>query len=187
MKYLIAIFVLFASVATQIVTAQSGQSQPVLGAQLMVVQPGLTGYYEQPLGRQLVVRSEVSLIAGYAEQSFSDVQRTSGFGLNTVITVSPRLYYNLHKRQEAERVTARNTGNFVSLRTGYAPGWAVVTNQNFVAPTTGLTIIPTWGLKRALGALRWEVSVGAGYRYTGLKGRNKTAGGALDLRVGIGF
>ena len=185
MRFLL--FISFVFVLTNGNAQTSAATQRMTGIQLQLFQPGLLVYHEQPLFAAVVLRAEIGLLAGYGRRTSAGEQSTRSYGLNAFATVSPRLYYNLNTYQERRRSTTRNAANFLSLRTTWSPGWGWVSNTNGFALTQGVTVLPTWGVSRTAGPLRWEVSAGVGYRYTAPKGDRKTSGGAIDLRFAIGF
>ncbi|PPK86037.1 hypothetical protein CLV84_2954 [Neolewinella xylanilytica] len=164
---------------------QEGTPQFLYGNQLRLIFPGLEQYVELPVGRSLVVRSEIALNLGYVKRTFG--QKVSGFGLVLAGTVSPRWYYNYNKRFVRGKSVYRNSANFLTVRSTFLPGFLIGKSNGALRPMTGFTVIPSWGLRRPLGKLILEASAGLGFRRTAPKGESKTSGGGFDLRVQIGF
>ena len=159
------------------------------------VQTGFLGIWvhnESKLSNQFALRTEVGLDAGIF---ISDNSNLSGLSLIPAITVEPRWYYNLDKRQAKLRRTDGNSGNFFSIKTTYHPDWFVISSKDkstykFISD---ISIIPTWGIRRNIGKhFNYEAGAGVGYiRYlnsydTILLDENEI-GVNLHLRIGYRF
>jgi len=117
---------------------------------------------ESRLCNSIALRSEIGL-----ENDFmvGDHYDNSGFILQPVITLEPRYYYNLAKRNSRGRNTTNNSGNYISIKTSYHPDWFVINLPDNVTKIADLGIIPTWGIKRQIGShFTYETAVGLGYR-----------------------
>ena len=137
-----------------------GAVERVYGAQLGYL--GAWVYAELPLGRSVVARLEAGLDAGYRGGSFFKENIVVGA---PVLSAGPRWYYNLDKRVAKEKRTAGNAANFLSLPITYHPGWFTLSNVEGTYTDKGITVLPTWGIRRNLGKhLNFEVGVGIGYR-----------------------
>ena len=103
------------------------------------IQTGFLGIWvhnESKLSNQFVLRSEIGLDTGIYG---SDVNGIDGFLLTPTITLEPRWYYNLNKREGKSRRIDGNSGNFIS-------------------------IVPTWGIRRNIGNhFTYETGIGIGY------------------------
>ena len=157
------------------------------------IQLGLMGiflYNEAKLSDKISLRSESGLDAGFfGARNFYEV----GSILMPVISVEPRFYYNLNKRVAKSKIIAGNSGNFVTLKTGYIPDWFVISNNNNLRPVSQISIIPTWGIKRNVGNhFTYETGVGLGYRIyfakrAGYLENQEEAAINLHLRIGYRF
>jgi hypothetical protein len=157
------------------------------------IQSGILGLWlhnETALSNQIALRSELGFDTGLFAGSYYD---KVGFLLAPVITLEPRWYYNLNKRQRKSRRTDGNSGNFLSLKTSYHPDWFVISNYENIRVISDISIIPTWGIRRHLGDhFTYETGIGLGYKYTFAKeaGYLENEGDAainLHLRLGYRF
>lgn len=111
--------------------------------------------------------------------------------MTPVITLEPRLYYNLNKRVKKSRSIDGNSGNFISLKTSYHPDWFIISSSDDVHVISDILIVPTWGIRRNLGKhFSYEAGIGIGYvyyfsnKYVADEGE---VAGNLHLRVGYRF
>lgn len=104
---------------------------------------GIWGHRETKLTNTIVLRSELGLDSGIWGGAFYE---KTGFLMTPVITLAPRLYYNLNKRANKMRRTDGNTGNFISLKTSYHPDWFVISNTENTSIISDISIVPTWGI-----------------------------------------
>ncbi|PKG42702.1 hypothetical protein [Psychroflexus sp. MES1-P1E] len=157
------------------------------------IQTGFLGIWlhnETKLSNSIALRSEIGFDSGIWGGDFYD---GTGFLLTPVITLEPRLYYNLNKRVKKSRKIDGNSGNFISLKTSYHPDWFVISNTDNVSIVSDISIIPTWGIRRNIGKhFTYETGFGIGYRYTFAKQagflENKSEVEVnLDLRIGYRF
>ena len=145
---------------------------------------------ESKLSNQFALRSELGLDGGIWGGDFYD---GTGFLLAPVITLEPRWYYNLNKRQSKSRRIDGNSGNFISLKTSYHPDWFLISNKDNISIIADISIIPTWGIRRHIGKhFTYETGIGIGYAYFFAKdaGYAKNEGEAtanLHLRIGYRF
>jgi len=142
---------------------------------------GIWGHNESRLSNKIALRSEVGLDAGIL---FTDFYGSSGFLLAPVLTLEPRFYYNLNKRNSKSKDIKNNSGNFISLKTSYHPDWFVISD---IAEhiTSDISFIPTWGIRRNIGThFNYETGVGIGLRFFS---NVSEAVGNLHLRIGYVF
>ena len=130
------------------------------------IQTGLLGIWihnESKLSNQFALRSEIGLDTGIYG---SDVNDINGFLLAPTITLEPRWYYNLNKRESKSRRTDGNSGNFISIKTTYHPDWFVISNEDNINFISDISIVPTWGIRRNVGNhFTYETGIGIGYRF----------------------
>ena len=175
------LFGLFLSFSTSAVgqSAEAGAVERVYGAQIGFL--GAWGYAELPVGRSVVARLEAGLNAGYYRSN-------DMFTGAPVISAGPRWYYNLGKRAAKEKRIAGNAANFLSLPIAYHPGWFTLSNVEGTYTDKGMTILPTWGIRRNLGKhLNFEAGVGFGYSLRWFRFDNRRSRGALWIPLRIGF
>jgi hypothetical protein len=134
------------------------------------IQTGLAGIWlnnESKLSNSIAIRTEIGI-----EHDFTvgDHYDGAGFILQPVLTIEPRYYYNLEKRNTKGYVTTKNSGNYISIKTSYHPDWFVLGLDDKITKTADLAIIPTWGIKRQIGShFTYETAIGLGYRVVYLK------------------
>lgn len=149
---------------------------------------GIWAYNETKLSNQIALRSELGFDAGIWGGDFYD---GTGFLLAPVITLEPRWYYNLNKRERKSRRIDGNSGNFISLKTSYHPDWFVISNYDNLRIVSDISIIPTWGIRRNIGNhFTYETGIGIGYVYFFAKdaGYVENEGdAALNLHLRIGY
>src|SRR5215218_1139329 len=90
---------------------------------------GLWVHNESKLTKALTLRSELGFDSGIWGGDFYD---KTGFLMTPVLTLEPRFYYNLNKRDSKSKVITNNSGNFISLKTSYHPDWFVISNYKNV-------------------------------------------------------
>ncbi len=128
------------------------------------IQTGFLGIWvhnESKLSTHFALRSELGLDTGIYG---SDVNDVDGLILVPTITVEPRWYYNLNKREKKSKRIDGNSGNFISIKTTYHPDWFVISNQENINFISDISIVPTWGIRRNIGNhFNYETGIGIGY------------------------
>src|SRR5690606_7369286 len=157
------------------------------------IQTGFLGIWvhnESKLSNQIALRSELGFDSGIWGGDFYD---KTGFLLTPVITLEPRWYYNLNKRESKSKRVDGNSGNFISLKTSYHPDWFEISNYDNISIVSDISIIPTWGIRRNIGKhFNYETGIGIGYRYifakqAGYLENESEAAINLHLRIGYKF
>ncbi len=122
---------------------------------------GIWAHNESKLSNQIALRTELGLDTGIFG---SDANNIDGLILVPTITLEPRWYYNLNKREKKSRRIDGNSGNFISLKTTYHPDWFIISNENNINFISDISIVPTWGIRRNVGAhFTYETGIGIGY------------------------
>lgn len=173
---------------TLIVTAQNASvEQSTFGIQTGFL--GIWVHNESKLSNTIALRSEIGLDTGIFG---SDINNVSGYLLAPTLTLEPRWYYNLNKRQSKSRRIDGNSGNFISIKTTYHPDWFIISdtdNINFIAD---ISIVPTWGIRRHIGNhFTYETGIGVGYVHyfeeDDFKSRFDTSDVAVNLHLRLGY
>lgn len=129
------------------------------------LQTGLAGLWfnnESKLSNTIALRSEMGIEHDFTVGNHYD---GAGFILQPVLTVEPRFYYNLEKRNVSGNKTDNNSGNYLSFKTSYHPDWFVLNLADNYTKTADLAIIPTWGIRRQISShFSYEAAAGLGYR-----------------------
>lgn len=180
MKYLLAFALIGMSVFGKAQDAQVEKS--VFGVQTGLL--GIWGYNEFRLSNNIALRSELGFDSGF--WGGSGFEKTLLLA-TPVITLEPRLYYNLSKRVKKSKSVANNSGNFISLKTSCHPGWFAISNYDDVSVNSDISIMPTWGIRRNIGThFNYEAGIGLGYKYEFARKSGDTAWN-FHLRVGYSF
>jgi hypothetical protein len=151
---------------------------------------GLWAYNELKLSNQFALRSEIGFDAYFGNDDFYP---DTDFLLTTVVTLEPRWYYNLNKRESNSKPIDDNSGNFFSLKTSlhHSDLLIVFGNDEEAKIVSDFSVIPTWGMRRNLGKhFNYEAGIGAGYIHFFGKnaGFSKDKGElAINLHLRLGY
>lgn len=152
------------------------------------VQTGLLGiwvYNETKLNAEFAVRTEIGLDGGYSYSNFRNPK--SQYVLLPSLSLEPRWYYNFEKRAKKGKSTANNSANFLSLKTTYNPNWFAISNDNISNFANVFRIIPSWGIRRDLGAnFDFDLRLGIGYAFVS-NSLSSASGLAGDFSVRFGY
>ncbi len=145
-----------------IATSQNASvEKTIFGAQTGVI--GLWVHNESKLSNLVALRSEFGFEGGIWG---GNVYSKTGFLMAPAITIEPRFYYNLSKREIKGKRIDGNSGNFISLKAGYNPDWFFISNYDGINLISNISVVPTWGIRRNIGShFNFETGFGIGYRY----------------------
>ncbi len=120
---------------------------------------GVWGYNETKLSPEWALRSEVGL--------FDYLGLVEGLSLEPVLTVEPRLYFNLKKRLAKGKRIDGNSGGFFGLKTRFRPDvFSVPVNTYRTQKNPSVAFIPTIGARKNIGShLNYELGFGLGVEY----------------------
>lgn len=140
---------------------------------------GLSYSYEQPIAQKAVVNFELMMAGGFGSSFFGG----DYWLISPIIRVEPRYYYNYLTRLEKGKKTINNSANFLSVSVDYQLGFSIGNNAEAVQ---AISIIPKWGLKRAIGNhFNFEFATGIGAYTSEIESWKATLG--LDLKIGYSF
>ena len=147
---------------TLIATSQDASvEKSVFGIQTGPI--GVWVHNESKLSNSIALRSEIGIDGGIAGGANYD---KTYFITVPVISLEPRWYYNLNKRESKSKRIDGNSGNFVSLKTSYHPDLLITSNDDNILLISDISIVPTWGIRRNIGShFNYEVGIGVGYLY----------------------
>lgn len=152
------------------ITIHSKAQEASVEKSIFSVQTGFAGLWlnnELKLSNSIALKSEIGIEYDFAVGDHYD---EAGFILQPVITVEPKFYFNLKKRNSKGRNISNNSGNYLSLKTSYHPDWFVINLDDNITKNADLSIIPTWGIKRMMGDhFTYEAGAGLGYRIVFIK------------------
>ncbi len=159
-KYVLILFIILISYSVK--SQDISVEKSIFGIQTGIL--GIWIHNEARLSNEFVLRSEIGFDGGFRFDSNLDFD--TYYVLAPVITVEPRWYYNLEKRNKKGKNILKNSGNFVGLKLSYHPDWFTISNDDEVSITNQISLIPKWGIKRTLGNhFTYEVGIGLGYQY----------------------
>lgn len=116
--------------------------------------------YEHGFDAKNTLYSEVSLGLGFSANSNS-----SNFAVFPNINEQFRHYYNLEKRADNGKRTARNSGNFLALNAVYNFE-SISTNVDYREAVPSFTVAALWGLQRTYkGRFNLEFNAGPGVNF----------------------
>lgn len=128
------------------------------------VQAGLLGtnvYNEYNLSKKFALRTDFNLEASFFSRG--DLTSKSGFALVPDISVTPKWYYNITKRDQEGKNTRHNAANYISARVGFIPDWFVISNIDGLYTNPMIYVAPTWGFRRNFARnFNYEFQVGMG-------------------------
>ncbi|SHI83197.1 hypothetical protein SAMN04488096_10520 [Mesonia phycicola] len=131
------------------------------------VQAGFLGVWvnnEAKISNTIALKTEVGLDAALFGGSIYYEEDEVNYAFAPVITAEPRWYYNISKRANKGKRTAKNTANFVGLEVSYNPNLFVISNVD-VDVYNQIRIIPKWAIRRTIGNhFTYETGLGLGYR-----------------------
>ena len=151
---------------------------------------GVWVHNEYRLTNIIALRSELGFDAGISSSSYANDNAKQLIA--PAITLEPRWYYNLNKRNKKSKRIDGNSGNFVSLKTTYHPDFLIISSEDNINFITDISIVPTWGIRRNIGNhFNYETGIGVGYVHY-FKEENVIADGlnsdvAVNLHLRIGY
>ena len=161
MKNLLIILLFFSTIVAK--AQETSVEKSTFGVQTGVL--GIWAYNEAKLSNAIALRTELGFDFGVWETTYYD-DYDSPFILTPVIVVEPRFYFNLKRRSKNSQRTDGNSDNFIAIKTSYHPELALF-NTDDAPVVSDFAIIPTWGIRRNLGAhFNYEAGIGVGYSYT---------------------
>lgn len=147
---------------------------------------GLWAHQEARLTNKIALRSELGVEVGLHGRN-----NTTDYIFGVAISLEPRWYYNISKRQDKSKRIDGNSGNFISIKTKYHPDWILASNNENIRLVSDLSIVPTWGIRRNIGKhFNYEAGFGVGYIHY-INDENLTiideADVAVNLHLRIGY
>ena len=150
---------------------------------------GIWLYNEAKLSNRLVLRSELGLSGEYYLNGYYE---NTWFLVGPSLTLEPKWYYNIKRRNDNGKSIVSNCANSLSLNTKYIPDWFTESNNDDLTFFNQISIIPTWGLRRNIGHhFNYEIGSGIGYRYifkpSTNQGNKSELAVNIHLRIGYKF
>ena len=157
------------------------------------VQLGFLGMHihnEARLTNSIVLRSEIGLDIN-AWYGKANVYNSRGFIMTPALSLEPRYYYNLKKREAKSKRIDDNSGNFFALKINYHHPDIFISSDKSITNTYGdISFTPMWGLRRHFGKSNFNYEVGGGityYRYFSRFNNFSDFDPFIHLRIGYTF
>ena len=178
--------------------AQQTSSAGTVEKSMFNIQTGLIGFwasYEARLSDKWTLRTEAGLDLWTFETEYSNFNSTkkeTEAAFVPSISIEPRWYYNISKRSEKGKYTANNSANFITVAVEYYPDLFLIGNvPDFIYMPDQISIIPKWGMRRAIASssFNYELGAGVGYiAYLQKEGYMKQSNNvAIDIHARIGY
>ena len=108
--------------------------------------------YEYILSKQFSLSSEAGLAYGYIN---------SGIIGSSFVSLTPKYYYNINKRQKKGRNTQNNAANYFGIDLSYVPDIFTFSNTDNINVIRSLSITPVYGMRRNIvGGLNFDFRFG---------------------------
>ncbi|CAL2079480.1 hypothetical protein [Tenacibaculum sp. 190524A05c] len=160
------------------------KSQISVEKNIFGVQAGLFGawvYNETKLADNVALRTELGMDLALFGGTYYP---KTGVIFYPTVTVEPRFYYNLNRRNKLNKKIEYNSGNFFSLKTSYGSDAFAISNYDVVI-NNHMKVVPKYGIRRSFGKnFEMEFSAGIGYLYDF---DLKSSDAILDLGFRIGY
>lgn len=142
---------------------QEEQSKSELKDNLIVnfLNPALE--YELVTGKNTILSSALGIGYNGAYEELTITNDGFNYIIQPFLDVQFKLLYNRQKRERKNRITYKNSGNFVSFR-GIARGWSIADNI-IKSDDFDFAIGPTWGFQRSYNKFRFLVDIGPQYYF----------------------
>ena len=157
------------------------------------VQIGFLGthvYNEARLTNSIALRTEMGLDIN-AWYSSLDIYTSKDYLMVPTLSLEPRYYYNLKKRDAKSKRIDNNSGNFFALKINYHHPNVFISSDKSITGTYGdISFAPMWGLRRHFGKSNFNYEVGGGivyYRYFSKFDNYGDLDPFIYLRIGYTF
>ena len=191
MRYLIIIILVFILFVPKGHAQEVSVEKNLWGIQTLIFP--LSVYNEAKLTPNIALRSELVWGFGWTGNgSYHD--NSVQWAVIPYLGIEPRYYYNLNRRKQKGKRIDGNSGNYLSLYTGFQPGFGITSKNVDLFPV--VYIVPSYGLRRNIGKhFNFEAAFGIGYgwefeKYTypgGRDYRNTDSGTVYNVRLAFGY
>jgi hypothetical protein len=123
------------------------------------VQLGTVGLWfnnEARIADSFALRSEIGV--------YTEIISGTGFFMAPEITLEPRWYYNIGKRNKNKFDIKNNAANFFTVKLNYRSNIFEISNLSFDRAEQSFAILPKWGIRRNINKnFSYEIGLGIGY------------------------
>jgi len=158
MKKIFLIFGLLLSIVTFSQEKKDVVQKSVTGLQIGFF--GLDAYNELRVSDEIALRTQFSLNPSIWG---GDMYSKTNFAFTPSISLAPKYYYNLAKRNEKGKNTTNNSANYISLKIEYFPDWFVISSTKDLMVNDAIYFVPNYGFRRNFAEnFNYEFRVGVG-------------------------
>ena len=152
--------------------------------------------YETRLDRKITLLSEIGLTLVLSTKEFEDpaIKDKTTTLFAPYLSVEPRWYYGLDRRNKMGRNTNNNSSNYVSILTSFISTKTPVIKNGDLNITPTFLFIPKYGIRRAFAKnFNYEFSGGYGLQYNVFSKANPcncehlTTNVNFEARIGYNF
>jgi len=191
-NYIFLAFVLLNALASAQVKKEVSVEENLYGVQLGYVNTSFQ--YEIKLDRKITLLTEVGLRQGSSIKEYNDplLKDEKATVFSPYITLEPRFYYSLDRREKLGKKIYNNSSNYFALTTSYVSTKTPLLKTGNFDIVPAIFIIPRYGIRRAFAKkFNYEFSGGFGYQYNVF---SKTQGcdcehsiTTIDIQTRIGY
>lgn len=175
-------------------TFANAQTKTVTNHSIGINILGLGYTYEQALGGKFTLNSSIELqnLLTWSDNSFTlngyETVKSNDFdyAMLPYISVSPRYYYNLDKRERMGKNINRNSANYLALSLGYAFKPIVQNNEGTTIYNDFILLSPHWGMQRVYNN-KWLIDLKLGVNFGYSLGSEKEFGCAPNINFRFGY
>ncbi len=135
---------------------------------------GVWAYNETKLGQKWALRSEIGL--------FDYFGLAEGLHFEPILTLEPRVYFNLNKRLATGKRIDANSGSFVAFKTSLRPDIFTIPVERYREERNlSVSFVPFIGTRKNIGEkFNYEIGFGLGVEYFSREGYGISLFGAED-------
>jgi hypothetical protein len=167
-------------------TLIKGQNKLTIEKSIYSLQIGVLGFWlnnELKLSDEIALRTEIGL--------YTEIVKGIGFFMAPELTLEPRWYYNVKKRNSKNLNISNNSANFFTIKTSFRSNVFEISNFDENRAENSIAIIPKWGIRRNIDKnFNYEIGIGIGYlsfinqKYVTL---SDSDGITVDAHIRIGY
>jgi hypothetical protein len=165
-NFIVLGFVLVSFIAKAQEAEKVSVEKNLYGAQLGLLSTSF--YYETQLQRKITLRTEIGLALAFSTKDYADpaIEDENSTLIVPYLTLEPRWYYGLDRRNRLGKKIYNNSSNYVSLAASYISTKTPIINNGDFDVVSAISIIPKYGIRRAFAKhFNYEFSAGVGYQY----------------------
>ncbi len=182
MKYPLVLFFLFV-----LINKSAAQDTDFFEANIKLFSANIS--YEKKISDEFFIRASLGYDAKYYFNNNIFTGETKDFYiLQPVLSVQPRYYYNLKKRESKNLKTTNNSANFLAFDIAYKSSLGNISNED-VHYYDSFAFSPIWSIRRNISDSKfvYEAGVGLSLSYYLKSNTNQRTDLSPKFNVGIGY